>query len=142
MDTEAARWGPAMPNSAAFAEIPFRRETLVFVSKCRGWGVVQRTFPVLGEQCGHCMTWGCRGARAPLRGPSQRGKDGWVLQGVGSRHPCWAARTQVPLAGLVLAGRQESIATWPGAGRGEGSCPTRHRPEQGEGPSVHSVQLG
>ena len=62
MDTEAARWGPAMPNSAAFAEIPFRRETLVFVSKCRGWGVVQRTFPVLGEQSGHCMMWGCRGA--------------------------------------------------------------------------------
>lgn len=36
VDMEAARWGPAMPNSAAFAEIPFRRETLVFVSKCRG----------------------------------------------------------------------------------------------------------
>lgn len=26
-DAEAARWGTAMPNGAAFAEIPFRRET-------------------------------------------------------------------------------------------------------------------
>lgn len=27
-DTEVACWGTAMPNGAAFAEIPFRRETL------------------------------------------------------------------------------------------------------------------
>lgn len=142
VDTEAALWGRQCQTVLLLQIIPFRRETLVFVSKCRGWGVVQRTFPVLGEQCGHCMMWGCRGAQAPLRGPLQRGKDGWVLEGVGSWHPCWAARMQVGLAGLVLAGRQKSIATWPGVGRGEGSHPTGHRPEGREGPSVHSVQLG
>ena len=79
---------------------------VVFVSKYRGWGVVQRTFPILGEKCGQCVMWGCRGAQALLRWPLQRGKDGWVPEGVGSGHPCWAAGTQVPLAGLVLAGRE------------------------------------
>ena len=67
MDTEAARWGPAMPNSAAFAEIPFRRETLVFVSKCRV-GVGAENIPRSGREEWPLHDVGVQGSLSPPQG--------------------------------------------------------------------------